>query len=254
MSDGRRRGPTRYWTPARLFELAGLIEGGWSDEAIAEHFQTTANGVRLARKRNGIRPRSVHLLSTREVQRLLGLRCAKAVARWIERGYLQARRGQRWGNNRQWYITRAALETFLDEPAYWHLWQPERLTDPWQRAVYSQRRTERYLTQTEVAARYCVQRQTVASWFDKGVLPCVRLGGRGNRLVPESALAGFIPPGQRGKAGMVKRQWRADEVRRLFALRADGWSWPRIAQELGRSVSSVHNHYVRLTADERVSA
>ena len=233
----------RFWTPARLFELAGYLERGWTDEQIGRQFGKSATAIQLARKRHGLNARRKNLLSARQIAREMGVPCAKTVARWIERGHLKGRRGQTWGPYRQWYVTREALTDFLQDPAYWHLWDAARLADPDLRRLYLQRRTERYLTVGEVAERCFVVQNAVNDWIHRGVLPAVR---RGNWLIPESALEGFVPPGQRSKVGMRRRPWTADEDARLLELRAAGLPWVKIGVALGRSTGSVANRHRRL--------
>jgi excisionase family DNA binding protein len=227
-------------------EMADLIERGWPDERIGARVGTSAEAVNLARKRHHIHARSTYLLSTRAVARELGIPCSKTVTRWVARRYLRGKRGQTWGPYRQWYVERDHLLDFLDDPRYWHLWDPERIPDPATREHYQALRTERYLTTGEVAERLYVEHPTVQAWIQSGVLPAVR---HGNWLVAESTLVGFTPPGQRSKAGMTKRAWTEREDATLLDLRARGWSWRRIAVSMDRTIGSVANRFARL--DER---
>lgn len=236
-----RRRP-RFWTNRRLEELANLIDHGWSDVEIGAHFGKSAASIQLARKRHGIRPRSGYHLSARAVAVMLGIPCAKTVIRWIKRGYLRGRRGQQWGPYRQWYVGRGALLDFLADPAYWHLWEPERIPDTALRYHYRAMRGERYLTHVEVAARYCVQPATVGAWLDRGLLPAVR---RGNRLIPESALVGFVPPGQRSRAGYRLRRFSASERDLILRMHAQGWTFQQIAEATSRTIGSVANAVYR---------
>ena len=180
------------WTPNEISELEDRIGQGWSNERLAKHFNTTVNGIQLARKRHGVPSRTEALLNCRTIAEQLGIRCGKSVRRWIEQGWLRGRRGQRRGGNRQWYVTEDALLTFLEDPDHWHRWDPARIVDrdmrEWAREM---RAGVRFLTLPEVAERYFVQPKTVAQWIDKGWLPAVR---HGNRLVRESDLASFTLP------------------------------------------------------------
>ena len=235
----------KFWTAPRLFALAGMIEQGKSDAEIGAHFGKSATAIQLARKRHGIRPRRLQALSARAIADELGVACSKTVTRWIELGYLRGRRGQRFGLHRQYWVTREQLDEFLDNPDNWHLWSPERIPDPQLRRHYSERRTERYLMLTEVAERCFVVRGTVGSWLDKGWLPFVR-NCRNNRLVPASALDGWIPPGRRSKVGLVRRTWSTDADALLLRLRADGKCWREIGRALGRPHRAAAQRYYRL--------
>ena len=241
LTGDRRRRP-KFWTPARIFELAGYLELGWSDERIGQRMGTTANAVNLARKRHGIRPRSVQLLTARTIARMLGISCSKAVSWWIRSGWLRGRRGERFGLYRMWYVRHEDLEAFLEDPSYWHLWQPERIPDRALREWYQAARTEQYLTLSEVAARCYVMPKTVYQWIQKGKLPAVR---RGNHLIPASALVGFVPPGQRSRVG-TRRSWREEDDARLLALRAAGMTQVEVGRELGRSRRAIQAREGRL--------
>ena len=65
--DPERKPAPKFWTPARLFKLAGMIELGKSDREIAATLGTTVNGVQLARKRHDIRSRTRMLMNARTV-------------------------------------------------------------------------------------------------------------------------------------------------------------------------------------------
>jgi excisionase family DNA binding protein len=174
-------------------ELFDLIDAGCSDREIAGRLGVSPNAVFIARKRYGVPSRTARLLSAEAVARQVGVSCAKTVARWIRQGWLRGRRGQPRGANRQWYVRPEDLRDFLRDPAHWHRWEPERIPDPSLRAWAQEvRGGVRYLSQTEVARRCCVQRATVQQWIDTGLLPAVSTGS--HRLVRESDLAAFRPP------------------------------------------------------------
>lgn len=241
--DPKRKPAPKFWTDRRLMDLADLIERGWPDERIGAHFAVSAEAVNLARKRHDIHARSAYLLSARAVARELGIPCAKTITRWITRGYLKGRRGQTWGPYRQWYVQRDHLLAFLDDPRYWHLWEPERIPDRATRDHYRQLRRERYLTTGQVADRCYVTHRAVYQWIKRGILPAMR---RANWLVPESALDGFTPPGQRSKIGR-RRTWTHEEECLLLRLRAQGWTWPQVASALDRTTTAckAHGGYLR---------
>jgi flavin-dependent dehydrogenase len=140
------------------------------------------------------------MLTARVVAAKLGLGCSKAVARWIGAGYLRGRRGQGCGLYRMWYVKEEALLDFLEDPRYWHLWEPDRV-EPGLRAWVSEIRDGvRFLTTGEVGARFFVHHAAVNDWIHKGYLPAVR---HGNWLVRESDLVGFVPPCERPRGKRI---------------------------------------------------
>ena len=123
---------------------------------------------------------------------MMGVSCSKTVARWIELGLLCGRRGQQWGPYRQWYVTRAALVRFVEDPATWPAWQPERITDAGLRYHAERLRVGvHYLTTAQVAWRLCAQTHTVSDWIRRGWLPATRYG---NWWIREDDLARFELP------------------------------------------------------------
>lgn len=186
------RGPT--WTRVETMRLLDMIEQGHSYDAIAQTLRRSRTAIAIKAKRLGTRITTTRAtLSARDVAHLLGLGCAKTVVRWIRRRWLRARNAGQ-PSRPLWRVPWEALTTFLETPTYWPYWQPARMTD-WALRDWAQElrqgREERYLTQHEVAAHYCVVPETVGAWIDKGWLPVLRWG---NRRVPASALATFVPP------------------------------------------------------------
>jgi excisionase family DNA binding protein len=183
---------SRYrWEANDLLIIEEMIKQGHSDAAIGRTLGCSANAVNIARKRRHIAPRRKTILTARGVAARLGVRCPKAVAWWIKAGYLKGRRGQGCGLNRMWYVREEALLDFLEDARYWHLWDPARV-EPGLRLWLSEvRNGVRFLTTGEVATRLCVSHCTVNDWIHKGYLPVVR---RGNWLIRESDLVGFVLP------------------------------------------------------------
>lgn len=195
--------PGRNWSAEQIARLEELLERGLNDQAIGRTLGRSANAVNVMRKRRGLASRTEHLLSSHAVADRLGFGCSKSVVRLIRAGYLRGRRGQRRGANRQWYVTEDAVLAFLEDERFWHLWEPARITDPDLRDWAMELPRPRYLTLTQVAERYAVASGSVGNWLDKGVLPFVR---RGNRLIPETALAGFVPPCERARTPLARRR------------------------------------------------
>lgn len=185
----------------------------------------------------------------RRVARVMGLKCSKTVAWWINKGYLKARRGQPVGRSRMWYISEDALHRFLADPAYWHLWTPDRVTDALLRGWVSEiRNRTRFLTTGQVGALLGVKHTTVNDWIHKGLLPAVR---HMNWLIRESDLRGFIPPCERSKKGRPRRPFSAQEDAVLRAMQSRACPLREIAAALGRSIGSIYGRQRRLAARER---
>lgn len=190
----------KFWTGERLWEVMGCVDQGMSDAEIAAQIGVTPEAVHIVRVRNGIRCVRARYLSAREVARRLGAD-EKSVGRWIERGWLRARRGDPPGGwQPQWYIEPDDLERFLHDDRYWPAWHPERITDPaLRREMQTLRAGVRYLTPGEVARRMYCTVSTVNGWIHKGWLPARKYG---NWWIDERDLARFELPkigGYRGK-------------------------------------------------------
>lgn len=167
---------------------------GQSDDEIAHKLGTTKNAIILARKRNKIKSRTAALLTAREVARRLGLGCSKTVTPWIWKKYLYGKQGQqRGGAGRQWYITEKHLLEFLENPAYWHLWEPERIPDPALRQwTLNLRQGISFVTASEVAEQKHTSLRNVSSWIRKGYLSAVKRGY--NWYIREDDLQKFVLP------------------------------------------------------------
>lgn len=254
MSELNWRRRPRTWTPERRRELSQLIDEGTPIDEIAGHFGCSRDSIKLACRRWKIPVLSQrrNLYSARGVARLLGIvNSEKSVTWWLREGWLKGEQRVRRGPYPGWIVRHEDVVTFLEDRRYWHLWDPARI--PAESGIrwwaLDLRREEylttgeEYLTTGQVAWRLCVTRTTVNSWIHKGLLPAVR---RQNWLIPASALVGFVAPGQRGKAGMRRQGWRAEEDDRLLRLRSRGLAWSRISRMMGRSISSVANRYGRL--------
>jgi len=185
------RGPN--WTADQVLTLEEMLAEGVSDRAIARHLGRSVTAIHVARKRYGVPCRRRLIMTQRGVARLMGIACSKTVSRWINEGWLRARAGAVLGNGRERYVIRDDLLRFLEDPARWHVWRPEPITDPDLRAWATEIRAH-YLTVGEVARRLKVGGGTVNAWIHKGLLPACRWG---NWLVREDALIGFVPPCER---------------------------------------------------------
>ena len=205
----------RDWTHEDVDRLVAMLDNGRDYDYCARQLRRTRTAIIVKTKRLKCKMTNrPTVLTAREVARVLGVSCAKTVAGWIDQGWLKARRA-----GRIWRITWDDLMAFLENPAGWISWEPERITDVDVREQARALRHDRLLTQGEVAARYHVGVETVGQWLDKGWISAQRYGARGNRMIPESALLGWVPPCERSKAGIPKRMGRAVVGARMIVAR-----------------------------------
>jgi len=233
------------WSAEDLLRLEELLARGWTDRKIGESLGCSAVAVQVVRKRNGIAPRQRLILSARAVARRLGIPCSKTVTWWIRAGYLKGRAGQRAGPNRMWYVTEDAPVCFLEDERYWHLWSPaavEPALRPW---IADLRNGARFLTTRQVATRLCVGHSAVNAWIRRGLLPAVR---RGNWLVREADLRGFVLPCERSKKGKRPVRFSPQEDVQLVSLRGEGKPLAVIAACLRRPLGSCAGRLARLEA------
>lgn len=233
-----RRRP-KVWTAPKRWQLMEYLERGYNDRQIAARFNTSPDAIKLARRRHGIRPASQQFYTARRVANLLGIPCSKTVSRWIEQGWLRAKRSfLRAGGRRHWMIKHHDLVAFLENEEHWHRWEPEHVDRMF--SQQAERRAQvRFLTTGEVAERLYVTSNAVQSWIQQERLPAVR---HGNWLIREDDLDGFVQPIHRDfRKGQRRRRYSVDEDKRLRELRAAGMTFAEIGARLGRSTSSVSN-------------
>lgn len=185
-----------------LQSLRDLITHGLDDAEIGAALGVSANAVHIAQVRHHLPSRTDAMLSSREVAKRMGVKCAKTAVRWIEAGWLRGWRGQRRGANRQWYVRPAALFDFVRDRRHWHRWDPERIADDeLRRYALAVRGGERFLTVGEVAERMYCQTGTVNQWIRRGWLPAAR---HQNWMIREADLNRFaLPP----FGGRPKPRW-----------------------------------------------
>lgn len=207
-----RQGTRRDWTHEEINRLVTLLDQGYGYSECAHRLGRTRSAVwiKVKKLRCALTKRPT-VLTARDVARLLGKQGSeKAIARWIRGGLLQGR-VVTTGTRRIWRVCYDDLMRFLRDERSWPLWEAARVTDDDLRAEMCALRAHegRYLTQGEVAARYHIGVAAVGQWLDKGWLPYVHCGGdKGNRVVRECDLAGWVPPCERSKAGIPKRMGR----------------------------------------------
>lgn len=178
----RRHGdPTvrhEYWPERMLWRLDELLNRGWSDERIGQAFGKSASTVKKVRLRYGLKAGYRQAHTAREISRIMGVNCM-VPGRWIRDGRLKARKnGARYGRYRVYQITHTALLEFLEEPAHWHCWEPEPITDRYLRRWALELRGDvRFIPVKEAAARLGVAQSTVTHWLATGKLQGGRDGG-----------------------------------------------------------------------------
>lgn len=240
--EGRRK----VWTTEDEWDVADGIARGQTHAQIAKGLGRSENSVKVHCSRN-VKCREIRPLTCRRVASMLGMGCSKSVKRWIEAGYLRGRRASLGaGKAHQWHVNEDDLLAFMQAPEHWHRWEGERVTDAALREWALELRSERFLTQAEVALRYSVVVPTVAAWMDRGFLPYVDTGS--HRMVRESDIASFVMPSARDRRGRPRREFTPDEDSRLVALRDGGASWSECAYQLRRDLGSCAGRYGRLMA------
>lgn len=205
--------PGRNWTPEMLAQVDKYLSQGRTDTWIGKRLGRTATAVQGARERYGLVVRTKQTNTSAKVARLLGVRCSKTVVWWIREGWL---RGRRAGD--VWHISDDALQAFLEDRRYWHLWDVERVTDrDWRDWARELRAGDRFLTTREAGDRIGVQHETVNNWIHRGLLPAVR---RGNWLIREADLVGFVAPIDRVPTPLpVAENWPTETFGRFTIYR-----------------------------------
>lgn len=192
-----RRERLRYrgWSSAELEMLRTGYELGESNAQIARRLERSPVAVKVKAKRLGLRTVNRRTVTAREIANLLGLGCAKTVARWIAADGLEALNG---GTRAKpiWRVRWDDLLSFLRRRDRWMAWDPARITDPALRAWAAELRSGpgRWLTPGEVARRCHVDRNVPNAWIARGELPATRYG---NWWIWSEDLDGWTPPGER---------------------------------------------------------
>lgn len=246
--DNARR---KAWTPAEAMKVEDWLSEGLSVAQISRRLGRSENSVKVWTGRN-VKIKATRPMTARRVADILGVPCSKTVAWWIGEGWLAARKGQRVARGRMWIVTEEALFAFLGDCAHWHRWEPERITEWTIREWATELRGDvRFLTQTDVAARYHVVRGTVQRWIDDGYLPAIDHGS--HRMIEASALVGFVIPSERDRHGRPRQPFTAIEDARLLALRASGAAWAECAYQLHRPLGSCAGRWERLQRVPKVA-
>lgn len=175
----RRRG----WGRAEEFRLMTLLEAHTPYPQIAAQLGRTEQAVRDRCALLGIAITRASGRTPSAVAKLLAVD-SKCVAWWIDEGWLRVSGPHTaMGNGVLRVVEDDDLTAFLEEERYWHLWEPERITEPPLRDwATEQRRGLVFLTTGQAADRLCVTHFRVNQMIHRGTLRAVRRG-RGNWLI-----------------------------------------------------------------------
>lgn len=172
----RRPNPTyRRWTVTEDQQLEALLDRGMSYQAIAARMGRTYESVSTHAYKIGLSKMGGGTYSALGVAKLLGLRCSKAVALWIERGWITAKNISDGPQDAYWRITIEAVWAFLEETTHWMCWEPETITDPdlkaW--AVELRATGPRWIPAGEARRRVHVTQSALAGYARRGLITAV---------------------------------------------------------------------------------
>lgn len=183
--------PAHNWTEQQRLAVMLGVAYGLPSSTVAKRIGRTATAVDVFVKRNHLSRKHHGPHSGRDVARLLGVGCSKTVTRWVHNGWLKGHSRLRHGPTKMLSVLHDDLLTFLEDPRYWHVWQPERITDAALRQYTQALRTVTYLTPGQVAARFSVCAGAVNDWIHWDILPAKRYG---NWRIAEHDVRNFTPP------------------------------------------------------------
>ncbi len=176
---GIRRSKTPDWSSLDVTQLVELLDEHVPYAEIGRRLNRTADAVKIYATRHlGYRlttNTAAHPIN-QIAQIVFGTRhMAKTVAWWVERGWLRAHPSGVGHNIR--VVEHDDLLEFLGNEHYWHLWSPERITDPALRDwATEERRGLTFLSLTEVGRRLCLSVAGVEQRIARGQLRAVKRG------------------------------------------------------------------------------
>lgn len=226
-----RRAP---WTPEEENTLMAELEAHRPYRAIAKILGRTECAVRSRASLLGIAARNANGRTVCAVGRLLGMD-SHAVAWWIAEGWLVAHgTGLQMGRGEMRVVEHDDLLTFLENSAYWHLWEPCRITNKtlqdWATEI---RAGVYYLTTAEAGARLGLTHYAVNSLIRQGRIKARKRGA--NWLIREEDC--IYPEWLPRPKGPPLTDEQRDFVRRWHGKRPDTW----IAKRLGCSDQAVYD-------------
>jgi len=154
--------------------------GVLSEEEIGAALRRTLTAVHLRWKRDLGLPapsKTPGYVTANQAGKMLAVD-VHAVCRWIERGWLRARRLP-FRNRKVWHIWVEDLKRFAVKPEHWILFCPDRVRDPALArlvALAVERWGDEWLTPSQVAETHGVGHQDVNRYIHAGNLPAVKWG------------------------------------------------------------------------------
>jgi hypothetical protein len=172
------------WSKNDLELLDSYLKQGLNYKQAASRLGRTLNSILIIRKRRGIASITERFLTTRKVAKLLGIPCSKVVTRWIQKGYLKARRTIKRGPNYQWGVEYEDLYNFVVNPLYSHLFYVDDIKDVFLKQAAIEI-CPLYFTTGQVAKRLNFCSGTINLWINRGIVKGSR---RGNWLISSNEL------------------------------------------------------------------
>ncbi len=154
--------------------------GVLSEEEIGAALRRTLTAVHLRWKRDLGLPapsKTPGYVTANQAAKMLAVD-VHAVCRWIERGWLRARRLP-FRNRKVWRIRVEDLKRFAVKPEHWILFRPDRVRDPALARLVTlavERWGDEWLTPSQVAETHGVGHQDVNQYIHAGKLPAVKWG------------------------------------------------------------------------------
>lgn len=223
------------WTPEQEDRLASLLE---------RYVPMARIAALLGRRESAVQARA-HLLHLRvlradgyplgTVAAMLGVG-DHTVARWVRCGWLAARQLPiRFGQGFARVVQHEALLAFLTDECYWHLWEPERITDSALREwALELRQGVRFVGTREAARLLFVSEGRINQLIHQGKLPAAKgMRGPNWRLRVDQLVLPEWEPRRRGAATTPEH---VAFIRTWWGQRTATW----IAEQLGLSDAVIH--------------
>lgn len=178
------------WTEREVARLVRLVEQGYTYGEIGQQLGRTQKAINQKMKTMAQKDRIRRATMTlRAATRLFGLVDRRALSKWVDLGWLPARRD----TTGVWRINKEDLYRFLQNESYWFAWEPTKITDAAMRqwALAMREGKPRWLTVRDVATRYGVTIQAVQGWIGRG---CLATTYAGRHYIHERDLIDFVPP------------------------------------------------------------
>lgn len=233
--------PGRNWTPQQETRLGELLDAHRPYAEIAREIGRSYNAVVIRCKRHlGERLSYANGHTINQVAELVlgSHHNQKTVAWWCAQGWLRCHPSGLDRNIR--VVEHDDLLAFLGDERYWHLWEPERITDSALREWATETRGGvRFLTVSEAAKRLCLTTRAINRRIREGKLRAVR---RGNWLVREDWCVDVEPQPRQGQTVRRFTDRERATIRRVWGT----VTLPDLAARMNRSTSSVYGSARRM--------